>query len=136
MELSKVIVGTKLNEIQKKSDGVKLVFENTDTQKVYVLTFKGLLFETSTPTLDRRVKTVKLNNVLGFRAISQLRNLKRDPNSYRQLFIQMDESNDNNKLELIGALTNYRVSLRKKAIAKSKSETKISLANKAVVKKG
>src|SRR5687767_5400243 len=104
MELSDVIIGTKLNEIQKKSDDVKLVFEDTKTNKVYILTFKGLLFESSAPTLNRRVKSIQLNNTLGFRATSQLRHLNRNPENYRQLFIQMVGSDDNHKLELLGAL--------------------------------
>lgn len=120
MELGEIIVGTKLNEIQKKSDDVRLVFENTQTNKLYVLVFKGLLFETSSPTLNRRVKSIDLNNTLGYRAISQLRHLNRNPNNYRQLFIQMEGSNDNNKLELLGALTNYKVTPRKRAKATPK----------------
>lgn len=130
MELSEKIVGTKLNEIQKKSDEVKLVFEDTKTNKIYVLTFKGLLFETSNPTLNKRVKDIHLNNNLGFRAISQLRHLNRNPNNYRQLFIQMEGSNDNNKLELLGALTNYKVSPRRQATITTKPGVK-----KASVKK-
>ena len=51
MEINSAIVGAKLNEIQKKADEVKLFFENSATHKIYVLTFEGLLFETSTPSL-------------------------------------------------------------------------------------
>lgn len=130
MELSDVIVGTKLNEIQKKSDGVKLVFENTTTHRVFVLTFNGLLFETSTPTLNKRVKHIQVNNALGFRALSQLRNLNLNPENYRQLFIQMEGSDDNNKLELIGAFGKYRISARRKAAINSKPPSQ-----KHVVKK-
>lgn len=126
MELSEIIIGTKLNEIQKKSDDVKLVFENTRTNKIYVLTFKGLLFETSNPTLNKRVKNIKLESTLGFRAISQLRQLNRNPDNYRQLFIQMEGSNENNKLELLGALRNYRVSPRKSSSTQTKSVAKKS----------
>lgn len=135
MELSEIIVGTKLNEIQKKSDDVRLVFENTKSNKVYVLTFKGLLFETSNPTLNRRVKNVKLDRTLGFRAMSQLRHLNRNPNNYRQLFIQMEGSSDDNKLELLGALRSYKVAPRKQATIHAKSATKASLPKKAVAKK-
>ena len=118
MELSKVIIGTKLNEIQKKMNDVKLIFEDTKTNKVYVLTFEGLLLETSNPTLNKRVKNIQLDSVLGFRAMSQLRHLKLNPGSYRQLFIQMEGSNENNKLELLGALKNYKVSSRRQATVK------------------
>jgi hypothetical protein len=118
MELSEIIVGTILNEIQKKSDEIKLVFEDTILNRVYVLTFKGLLFETSSPTLNKRVKKVQLTNVLGFRALAQLQHQNLNLNHYRQLFIQMEGSNDNNKLELLGALKDYKVSARRKASVK------------------
>jgi len=62
MELSEIIIGTKLNEIQKKSDDVKLVFEDTKTNKVYVLTFDGLLFE-------RDYKVNCVNTILDFASI-------------------------------------------------------------------
>jgi len=124
MELSEIIIGTKLNEIQKKSDDVKLVFEDTKTNKVYVLTFDGLLFETSNPALNRRVKDIRLNSTLGFRAMSQLTHLNRNPNDYRQLFIQMEGSNDNNKLELLGALRNYKLSSRRQPTLKTKPTVK------------
>ena len=110
MEINNAIVGSKLNEIRKKPDEVKLIFENSKTNKVYVLSFKGLLFETSGSTLNRRVKNIQFNNTLGFRATSQLRYLKRNPQNYRQMFIQMEGSNDDNKLELLGAFRNYKIS--------------------------
>lgn len=134
MELSDVIIGTRLNEIQKKSDDVKLVFEDTKTNKVYILTFKGLLFETSAPTLNRRVKNIQLNNTLGFRATSQLRHLNRNPENYRQLFIQMEGSDDNHKLELLGALRNYRVSPRRQATVSNRTAAKRTSIKKSVRK--
>jgi hypothetical protein len=115
MELNNVIVGTKLNEIQKKSDEVKLVFEN------HILIFKGLLFETSASTLNKRVKNVQVNNTLGFRATSQLRHLNRNPENYRQLFIQMEGSDDDNKLELLGAVRNYKILPRNESTLNQKS---------------
>ncbi len=133
MELSEVIIGTKLNEIQKRSDGVKLVFEDTKAKKIYILTFTGLLFETSTPTLNKRVNKIQLNNVLGYRAMSQLRHQKLNPHKYRQLFIQMEGSNENNKLELLGALTNYRVSSRSPSTARKTAAKKIA-AKKTSIK--
>lgn len=130
MELDNVIVGATLSEIQKKSDEVKLVFENSKTSKAYVLIFKGLLFETSASTLNRRVKNVQLNNTLGFRATSQLRHLNRNPEDYRQLFIQMEGSDDNNKLELLGALRSYRMWPRRVAAISGNT-----IAKKNAVKK-
>ena len=133
MELSQVI-GTKLNEIQKKPDVIRLVFENTKTNKAYVLSFKGLLFETSSPTLNRRVKNIQVNRTLGFRALSQLRNLNRNPDNYRQLFIQMEGSDENNKFELVGALRNYRVSSRSDATIGGKRQIKKSSVKKSIPK--
>jgi hypothetical protein len=103
-----------------------LVFEDTKTSKFYVLTFKGSLFETSNPTLSRRVKAIQLNNVLGFRAMSQLRQLNINPNKYRQLFIQMEGSSENNKVELLGALKDYKVSPRRQSRLKVKPTVKSS----------
>jgi hypothetical protein len=120
MEISDVIVGSRLNEIQKKPDEVKLVFENSKTNKVLVLSFKGLLFETSVSALNKRVKYAQLNNTLGVRATAQLQYLKRNPRNYRQLFIQMEGSDDNNKMELIGALRNYRISSKRNTTANAK----------------
>ncbi len=113
MEINSAIVGAKLNEIQKKADEVKLFFEHSATHKIYVLTFEGLLFETSTPSLDRRVKNIELDDVLGFRVISQLRTLHKNPTNYRQLFIRMEGSTDDNKIELLGALKNYKLSQKR-----------------------
>ena len=133
MELRDVIVGTRLNEIRKKPDAIKLFFEDTKNNMMYVLSFKGLLFETSNPTLNKRVKNIQLNHSLGFRALSQLRYLNRNPENYRQLFIQMEGSDDNNKLELLGALRNYKVSPRRQPAprkAAKKSVTKKTVSKK------
>ena len=112
MELNNDIIGSKLNEIQKNSEGIKLVFENSKTHKVYVLKFDGLLFETSVSAINRKVKTLQWTDNLGFRAMSTLRQMQRNPNNYKQLFIQMEGSNDNNKLELIGAFEKYKIAKR------------------------
>jgi hypothetical protein len=136
MELRDVIVGTRLNEIQKRPDDISLVFEDTRTNKVYILNFKGLLFETSGPTLNRKVKSIHLNNVLGFRATTQLRHLNRNPENYRQLYIQMEGSNDNNKLELLGALRNYKVVPSRSPAPSKKSSSKKSSVKKSTRKIG
>jgi len=121
MDGDKVIMGTTLNEIQKKPDEVKLIFEHPKTKKTYVLSFRGLLFETSGSTLNRRVKNIEVNETLGYRATSQLRHLNRNPNNYRQIFIQMEGSNDNNKLELLGAFRNYKISPRRQSTVRNNS---------------
>jgi hypothetical protein len=120
MEINNVIVGTQLNEIQKKSDEVKLVFQNQQSKKCYALTFNGLLFETSGSALNKRVKNIQFDNTLGFRAISQLRHLNKDPHKYRQIFIQMEGSDDNNKMELLAAFSDYKLSHVRRTAPSSK----------------
>jgi len=124
MEINNVIVGSKLNEIQKKPDEVRLVFHNSSLRKSYILTFKGLLFETSTSTLNKKVKNILFKDSLGFRALTQLRSLDRNPENYRQLFIQMEGSTDENKIELVGAFRNYKFSPRRKVALKKASPGK------------
>jgi hypothetical protein len=121
MEVDNVIIGSRLSEIKKKPDEVKLVFENSKTKKSYVLSFRGLLFETSGLTLNRRVMNIQINSTLGFRATSQLRHLNRNPHNYRQMFIQMEGSNDDNKLELLGAFRNYKISPKREAVIRNTS---------------
>ncbi len=110
MEIGTLIVGSRLNEIQKKPNKVKLVFENTKTGETYALAFDGLLFETTGSALNRKVQNVQLGNVLGFKALTQLRYLDENPEDYNQLFIQMDGSTDEIKFELIGAARNLKLS--------------------------
>jgi hypothetical protein len=122
VKIGSTLIGSRLTEIQKKPDEVNLIFENSKINKAYILSFKGLLFETSGSTLNRKVKNIQLNDTLGFRAFSQLQHLNRNPENYRQLFIQMEGSNDDNKMELIGALRNYKISSkRRSAISPGKS---------------
>ena len=134
MEVGNVIIGLKLSAIQKMPDEVRLVFENSKTKKSYVLSFRGLLFETSGSTLNRRVMNIQINNTLGFRATSQLRHLNRDPHNYRQMFIQMEGSNDNNKLELLGAFRNYKISPKREALIKNAIVATKSIKKKAAKK--
>jgi hypothetical protein len=104
MEIETVI-GSKLSEIQKKSDGIRLVFTKTNHQ--YELFFNGLLFETPYPTINKKVRMAKLNRVLGFKATTQLRREHKNPKDYKQLYIQMEGSDDENKIELVAALKDY-----------------------------
>ena len=128
MEIDNILVGTKLSQIQKKPDVIRLEFENSKTHVSYIVTFTGLLFETSGSTLNRRVRNIQLNNTLGMRATNQLHYLNRDPKNYRQLYIQMEGSSDDNKLELLGALRTIKISPKRKVATKK--------AVKKVAKKG
>ncbi len=113
MEGSEVI-GLKLDEIQKKPEQVRLIFENTASKDRYVMAFDGMLFETSGSTLNQVVKDVRFEHVIGFRAASQLRHLNQDPRHYRQMLIQMHGSTDENKRELLGVYKNNKISFRRR----------------------
>lgn len=125
MESGKIIIGSRLTEIQKKPGAVKLVFENPESGETYTLSFNGLLFETLSPVLDKKVNHIQINGPLGFKSLTQLRYLHEDPHNYEQLFIQMKGSNDENKFELLGAVRNLKLSrkrrtVRRKTVAKSR----------------
>lgn len=115
------VVGLKLSEIQKKPDQVKLLFENTKTRRRYMMTFKGILFETTGSTLNRVVKNIRFESTVGFRAMSELRQLNRDPHNYGQVFIQMEGSGDNDKRELLGAYRNFSIAPARSRPVKRKS---------------
>ncbi|HEV2354218.1 MAG TPA: hypothetical protein VGR89_08245 [Puia sp.] len=115
MELDQVIIGATLSEIQKKTDKVRLVFEDKTARKSYTVTFDGILLETASPPLNRRVRDVQVNNVLGFRAVSELRSHHKNPNKYKQILIRMEGSTDDNKLELLGAFKLNTLSSRRSA---------------------
>ena len=65
------------------------------------------------------------------RATNQLHYLNRDPRNYRQLYIQMEGSNDINKLELLGALRSIKISPKRKAVSK---KTIKKAAKKSILK--
>jgi hypothetical protein len=138
MEVSDVIVGTRLNEIHKKLNQVKLVFENEATSEIIVVAFEGLLLETSTPSLNHRVHIFSLTPGLGFRTTSQLRHLKQDPKHFRQLFIAMEGSTEENKSELLGAISNLKVSRRTKSRVKKlpSAEAKRKVVRKKISARG
>lgn len=100
MEINNVIIGSRLHEIQKKPDEVRLVFEDTHSRRIYVLTFKGVLFETAELTLNKKVKNIQLKNRPGFRPLSYLHSLDRNPGNYKQLFIQTEGSSDDMRKKL------------------------------------
>ena len=118
MEIDSTLIGAKLNKIQKEPDLVTLVFENSKKGRRYVLTFNGMLFETTASTLNKIVKHVQINDTLGISALSQIRSLNRSPRKYRQIYIQMEGSSEENKLELLGALRTIKISNRSQTGAK------------------
>ncbi len=113
MELEKKITGFKLVEIQKGIDLIKLAFENELDHNAIVLSFKGYLFETNISVLNRKVEYANLRKVLGFKAVAQLRFDHQDISKFQQLLIQMEGTDDENKIELIAVFNNYSLSEHK-----------------------
>lgn len=116
MELESTIIGLKLIEINKNIDDIKLIFEDTNSNVAYLLTFKGYLFETGFVALNKRVENARLRRILGFKAVTQLRYEGENPSDFKQLFIQMEGSEDENKIELISVFKEYTLTSRTLAI--------------------
>jgi hypothetical protein len=108
MEINE-LVGYKLQEIRKTGNQVKLFFKNQQVHKEVELSFRGFLFETSILATNRNVSSIELGSATGFRAITLLRREQLNPEEYRQLFIQMSGSSEENKIELICVFTSYRL---------------------------
>ena len=99
MELKNELLGTQLIKIEKEKNEVKLTFENESNQKRLSFSFTGLLFETSLPVLNRKVKNIKFRDILGIKALTQLRQLGHFEDNYKQLLLEMEGSTDGNKIE-------------------------------------
>lgn len=99
MELNEII-GHKLISIQKTKDAVKLLFKG-HARYMDELSFKGFLFETSSPGINKQVIRTELQNVLGFKALNELKHQNLTPSDYKQLLIQMNEGTEEYKIELI-----------------------------------
>ena len=109
MELATIITGQKLIEIQKGVNLIKIVFENNLDQSNTILSFQGYLFETNISVLNRKVEYANLRNTLGFKAVAQLRYDKQDFTAFKQLLIQMEGTDDENKIELIAVFKSYTI---------------------------
>ena len=114
MEINELI-GYKLQEIRKTGNQVRLSFNNRQLHKEVELSFTGFLFETSMLATNRNVSSIELGSATGFRAITLLRREQLNPNEYRQLFMQMSGSSEENKIELICVFKSYRLSILKGA---------------------
>jgi hypothetical protein len=101
--------GFKLIEIRKTGDKINLIFKRSGHSQKIELSFKGLLFETSTSAITKQVERIDLKNVLGFKAITQLRHQKLNPSEYKQLLIQMEGSSEEYKIELICVFKEYKL---------------------------
>ena len=101
---------TKLVEISKKDqDSNSIIFERPRSRDKFKLEFKGWVFETPYSVLNKRVGYVNIRKALGFQAHSQLQYLHKDPAGYKQLLIQMQDSNDEHKVELICVFKNHKL---------------------------
>lgn len=87
MEIESKILNYRLSEIKKKDSTVRLFFVHDNTKRV--LRFEGLIFETNTSPINKRVISVKDSRILGIKSMSQLRYENKDPNIYRELLIKM-----------------------------------------------
>lgn len=109
MELEE-LRGLKLVGIRKDESSIEIEFRTSNSHKTHRLKFRGYLFETPTPALNKKIRRVSLRNVLGFNATTLLRRNSIDPNEYRQLLIEMEGSNENFKIELMCVFRNYELS--------------------------
>ncbi|MHA8055519.1 hypothetical protein VR611_06195 [Aquirufa nivalisilvae] len=109
MELNNII-GFKLTEIQKTYNLITLFFNKRGTNEKIKLSYEnGLLFETTTPVINRKVTNVNLKSVLGFKAITELRNQSTNPNDFRQLLIEMEGSTSEYKIEIICVFRKHKL---------------------------
>lgn len=103
------IIGSELSQISKTSDKVNLVFKNYRDGNNIILVFNGLVFETTISALNKKVKRTELKNILGFKAVVQLGYQGIESSGYKQLLIEMEGSSNENKIELICVLKNYKM---------------------------
>jgi len=116
MELENTIIGLKLIEINKNVDDIKMIFEDANSNVVYILTFKGYLFETGYVALNKRVEHANLRRTLGFKAVTQLRYEGENPAEFKQLLIQMEGSDDENKIEIISVFKEFSLTTKTLAL--------------------
>ena len=111
MEITKEISKLKLVEIRKTSNSILLTFEKPRSKKQVQLIFKGLIFETSSFVLNKKVERVELIDILGFKAVTQLKHLGKNPKDYKQLLIKMSGSSEEYKTELICVFKDYQLEI-------------------------
>ena len=109
MELNK-LVGYKLTEIQKTRFEIKLLFKRQGVGEKLILSFDGFLFETPSPAINKKVQRIEVKNVLGFKALTELRHQKLNTADYKQLLIEMEGSTGDYKIELIGVFKKNHLS--------------------------
>jgi hypothetical protein len=102
------INSSKLVEIRKTGLNTELTFEKRSKKKLHLF-FEGFLFETPYPALNRKVERIEMRHVLGFKAITSLQSQHKNPSDYKQLLIQMDQTSDDHKIELICVFKTFQL---------------------------
>lgn len=90
MEIESKILNHRLVEIKKKGTTVRLFFVHENKKKI--LRFDGLIFETTTSPINKKVVSVKDSRLLGIKSMSQLRYENKNPSDYKELLIKMGYS--------------------------------------------
>jgi len=108
-KLTNELIGCTLIRITRNSDSssVEILFEKNKIR--YNLSFDGYLMETKISPLNDKVSYINLGSTLGFRSIGEVRSRGHNIDDYQQLFIQMEGSKEDAKIELIAAVKNYKI---------------------------
>jgi hypothetical protein len=114
------LIGTELIEIQKINTQVQLIFRDRRVNTKIALAFRGLLFESISSVLNKKVQNIEIKYTLGFKALTQLRFLNEDVSHYGELLIQMKGHTEEFKMELICVSTEFKFRKLRKQFEKNK----------------
>ncbi|UOE52606.1 hypothetical protein MTO98_16130 [Mucilaginibacter sp. SMC90] len=109
MELKYGLEGCELSEITKIGGTVKLRFFDPGKQRKIFMSFEGVIFETPSVFLPNRVSRMEYSSILGFKAMSQLQHMNRNPHSYKQLLLVLGPHHAEYKNEIICAFQDYQM---------------------------
>ncbi len=108
----KKLKGMQFIEIRNKFDKAELYFQNIENDgiyRIYILTLDGFIFKNIPLSLDKFIKNIYIGDISGFCCISNLRNLNKNINDYKTITIEMEESTQDNPIELVGAIKSYKI---------------------------
>jgi hypothetical protein len=71
--------------------------------------FDGVLFQTGTSVVGNKIAEFDLSETPGFKCWNELQRLGKNPSEYDQLYIRMEGSTEQNKIELLCGCKNIRV---------------------------
>ena len=109
MDLKYGLEGCELKEINKIGSTIKLRFFDPGKNRKIFMSFDGVIFETPTVSLPSRVVRADYSSILGFKAMSQLQHMNRNPHTYKQLLIVLSPYNPDYKNEIICAFQDYQM---------------------------